>query len=98
MPKLQRLLITASFALLLPFMVQAENSDNTSSQAETTDVGAMPSRGMTMETVKQYFGEPQRRYPAVGEPPITRWQYDGMMIYFEHNYLIHSVATDNNHK
>ena len=98
MPKLQRLLVALSFSLLLPGSAQAEVDKSTTTEPQASSVGAMPSRGMTMETVKQYFGEPQHRDPAVGKPPITRWQYDGMMIYFEHNYLIHSVATNNNHK
>ena len=32
-----------------------------------------PGRGMTMDQVKQRFGEPVTEYPWVGEPPITRW-------------------------
>jgi len=98
MPKLQRLLIALSFTLLLPGIVQAEVDNGATSEPQTSHIGAMPSRGMTMATVKQHFGEPDRRYPAVGKPPISRWQYEGMMVYFESNYVIHSVATDNNHK
>jgi len=33
-----------------------------------------PTRGMSMEKVEALFGAPVRRQPAVGEPPITRWQ------------------------
>ena len=94
MPKFQRLLIAASFTLLLPSIVQAEASNNTSNQTETRQIGSMPTRGMKMDAVKRIFGEPKRRYPAVGEPPITRWQYDGMMVYFEREYVIDSVATN----
>ncbi|HKE96003.1 MAG TPA: hypothetical protein VKB34_16970, partial [Povalibacter sp.] len=36
-----------------------------------------PSRGMTMETVEATFGAPTNRVPAVGQPPITRWEYPG---------------------
>ena len=98
MPKLQRLLIAASLTLLLPFIAQAENNNDTNNQAETASIGAMPSRGMTMDTVKHYFGEPNQRHSPIGKPPISRWQYDDMMIYFEYEYVIHSVATDSNHK
>lgn len=51
-----------------------------------------PERGMTMERVRDAFGEPQSRKAAVGEPPITRWQYDAFTVYFEHNRVIHAVA------
>jgi len=98
MPKLQRLLIAASIALLLPFIAQAENNNDPSSQTETASIGAMPSRGMTMDTVKHYFGEPNQRHSPIGKPATSRWQYDDMMVYFEAKYVIHSVATDDNHK
>ena len=99
MPKLQRLLMVASLTLLLPFLAQAENNNHTNNQnEETASIGAMPSRGMTMETVKHYFGEPNQRHSPIGKPAISRWQYDDMIIYFESEYVIHSVATDNNHK
>jgi hypothetical protein len=36
--------------------------------------------------------------PAVGEPPISRWEYTGYTVYFEHDLVLHSViqhATNN---
>lgn len=51
-----------------------------------------PERGMTMERVREAFGPPQSRKPAVGDPPITRWQYDAFTVYFEHDRVIHAVA------
>jgi len=52
-----------------------------------------PGRGMKMDEVLQRFGEPRQRLPAVGEPPITRWIYDGYTVYFEHEYTITSVLS-----
>ena len=99
MSRLQRLLVSLCLAALLPAVSVAENGGMAESQTQPAQVvGAMPTRGMTMEQVKQHFGQPERRFEPVGDPPITRWQYDGMMIYFEHQYVIHSVATNNNHK
>ena len=46
-----------------------------------------------MSTVEANFGEPRARHAAVGQPPITRWDYDGFTVYFEHNHVIHAVAT-----
>lgn len=55
--------------------------------------GARPSRGMSMETVEATYGAPAKRIPAVGEPPISRWEYPGFVVYFERHLVIHSVAT-----
>jgi hypothetical protein len=55
---------------------------------------ATPSRGMTMNEVSNKFGAPTSKIPAVGNPPITRWEYPGFVVYFEHDYVIHSVVAD----
>lgn len=61
--------------------------------ARASSAGGLPrpSRGMKMDQVLQRFGEPRQRLPAVGEPPITRWIYDGYTVYFENEYTITSV-------
>lgn len=51
-----------------------------------------PARGMSMEKVEAVYGAPANRRPAIGEPPITRWEYPGFVVYFEHQYVIHSVG------
>jgi hypothetical protein len=61
-----------------------------------SDVDA-PSRGMTMTQVASKFGAPVTKVPAVGNPPISRWEYPGFVVYFERDHVIHSVvasATD----
>lgn len=52
-----------------------------------------PDRGMTMKAVEAKFGAPSSRHDAVGRPPITRWDYAGFSVFFEHDRVIHSVAT-----
>jgi outer membrane protein assembly factor BamE (lipoprotein component of BamABCDE complex) len=52
-----------------------------------------PNRGMTMTAVEAQFGQPATRHNAVGQPPITRWDYAGFSVYFEHQYVIHSVVS-----
>lgn len=72
-------------------------------QAETIDANPAPvvvdenapSRGMTMSRVESGWGQPQTRRSAVGEPPITRWEYAGFTVYFEHDRVIHTVITSN---
>ncbi|HZF25418.1 MAG TPA: hypothetical protein VEZ88_04075 [Steroidobacteraceae bacterium] len=52
-----------------------------------------PNRGMTMSAVEARFGQPATRHNAVGEPPITRWDYPGFSVYFEHQFVIHAVVS-----
>jgi hypothetical protein len=51
-----------------------------------------PGRGMSMKSVEAKFGAPQERHPAVGIPPITRWDYPQFTVFFEHEYVIHAVV------
>ena len=51
----------------------------------------MPVRGMTKNEVEAKFGAPSEKIPAVGEPPISRWVYPDYTVYFEKQYVIHSV-------
>ena len=60
---------------------------------EQSDVAA-PTRGMTMNQVAAKFGAPADKLPAVGRPPISRWNYPGFVVYFERNYVIHSVLAN----
>lgn len=51
----------------------------------------LPENGMTMSEVESRYGAPERRYSAVGQPPITRWSYPDYSVYFEHQLVIESV-------
>jgi hypothetical protein len=53
-----------------------------------------PTRGMTMHQVADKFGAPVSRIPAVGNPPISRWEYPGFVVYFERDHVIHSVIAN----
>ena len=55
---------------------------------------ASPTRGMSMHQVASKFGAPVAKVPAVGRPPISRWQYPGFVVYFEYQIVIHSVAAN----
>jgi len=50
-----------------------------------------PRRGMSMETVQSRFGDPVAKNAAVGDPPITRWEYPEFVVYFEYSRVIHAV-------
>ena len=51
-----------------------------------------PGRGQTMATVEARFGAPSNRVAAVGEPPISRWEYPGFTVFFEFDHVIHAVV------
>ncbi len=55
---------------------------------------ATPTRGMTMTEVADKFGAPVTKIPAVGNPPISRWEYPGFVVYFERDHVIHSVIAN----
>jgi len=50
-----------------------------------------PKRGSSMASVEASFGPPATRSSAVGQPPITRWDYNGFSVYFEYDHVLHSV-------
>ena len=51
----------------------------------------LPQRGASFDSVTARWGEPSRRHAAVGQPPITRWDYPGFSVYFEYDKVIDSV-------
>jgi hypothetical protein len=57
-------------------------------EAARTEV---PTRGMTMERVQSRFGAPVNASGPVGDPPITRWEYPGFVVFFEYRHVVHSV-------
>jgi hypothetical protein len=59
--------------------------------AADTQTAAQPVRGQRMQAVEAAFGEPSQRYPAVGNPPISRWDYPGFVVYFENDRVVHAV-------
>lgn len=61
-------------------------------QAPQASDANQPARGMSMDKVEARFGAPTNRVPAIGDPPITRWEYPGFVVYFEHNLVLHSVV------
>ena len=60
---------------------------------------ATPKRGLTMSQVEAKFGAPVEKHAAVSspgtahQPPITRWDYTGFSVFFEHDKVIDTVAT-----
>jgi len=51
-----------------------------------------PSRGMTQAGVESKFGSPVDVRAPVGDPPITRWEYQDFVVFFEYDKVIHAVV------
>ena len=50
-----------------------------------------PTRGMTQASVQSKYGAPASVQAPVGDPPITRWEYANMIVYFEYDKVIRAV-------
>ncbi len=50
-----------------------------------------PTKGTSKASVEAKYGEPLSREHAVGEPPISSWEYEKFTVYFEYDHVIHSV-------
>jgi hypothetical protein len=82
------LFVTASLAIVAPVPADVLLIN---AMHEAADV-PRPVRGMSMTDVEGRFGAPAQKHPAVGQPPITRWDYDRYSVYFEHQTVLHSVV------
>ena len=51
-----------------------------------------PARGAQKDSVAKSLGQPTAAQSAVGEPPISAWEYDEFVVYFEHDRVLHTVA------
>lgn len=51
-----------------------------------------PRTGLRKEQVEERFGAPMEKSGPVGDPPIYTWDYEQFQVYFEGDYVIHSVV------
>lgn len=74
-----------------PFALPAQNLELPAAPAAST-APSTPARGQSMAQVERQFGAPAERFAAVGQPPITRWVYPSMIVYFEFDHVVHAVT------
>ncbi len=53
---------------------------------------ARPERGQTSAQVVKQFGQPVKKHSPIGQPPITKWSYESITVYFEYDHVIHAVV------
>ena len=84
-------------ASLLPAAARADVVQMPAGGSAASVPATVPHKGQTMSQVVKQFGEPQVKHPAVGggspkQPPITRWDYNGFSVFFEHSHVVDSVV------
>ncbi|HWV10948.1 MULTISPECIES: phosphodiesterase [unclassified Pseudomonas] len=85
MPRLLPLL-----ALLLPLYATADTLQIPVGQ-QGADLQDLPRLGESRRAVLERHGLADQEHPAVGQPPITRWDYRDFSVYFEYDHVINSV-------
>ena len=87
-----RILFIAIFCLFTVATAQAEQIVvPVGQQAAYNQHLNRPKTGISKARVLEKYGEPNRRNPAVGDPPISSWDYDKFTVFFEYDHVIHSV-------
>lgn len=51
----------------------------------------LPENGITKAEVEGKFGEPREKHGAVGDPPISHWEYETYSVYFEYDVVLFTV-------
>ena len=93
MKKPMRTLVSAAVVLMFisaPTFAEVVKMPVGSQAADKKNI-ATPQRGSSKEQVKTQYGEPETMHGPVGQPPITAWDYDHYVVYFEYDKVLHSV-------
>ena len=85
-----KLRILTVFALLGAFGAAGADTLQMEGVAGSQDA-SRPTRGMTAASVEAKFGAPEAKVAAVGDPPISRWEYRDFVVFFEYDRVIHAV-------
>lgn len=83
-----RMVLTLALALAAPLAAADVLLIEEVRQVERMNV---PSNGLTKAQVESRFGAPANRHAAVGDPPISHWEYDGWSVYFEYDRVLFTV-------
>jgi hypothetical protein len=85
-----------ALSLVVAFSAQADVIKMPSKSPQIVTSDSAPVRGMTKSQVESNFGSPMSISGPTGNPAIYRWDYPSYSVFFEHNYVLHSVVTSNN--
>ncbi|MBT8062280.1 MAG: phosphodiesterase [Xanthomonadales bacterium] len=51
----------------------------------------LPENGQSKAAIESRYGTPEQKHGAVGDPPISRWDYGDYSVYFEYDLVLFSV-------
>ena len=88
--------ICIAFSLIISFGLQADVIKMPAEAPYVVTSDAAPVRGMTKSQVESKYGAPYSIAGPIGDPAIYRWDYPEYSVFFEHNYVLHSVVTSSN--
>ena len=83
------LICTGLAATMWPFSLTADVL--LIEEVRQSDRMEVPDNGMTTTEVRTRFGNPVKVYSPVGDPPITRWEYEDWSVYFEYEVVLFTV-------
>lgn len=86
-----------SCTLALGFTAQADELVMPATAPQASAPASLPVKGQSMKQVLKHYGEPQQKHAPVGgdapkHPPITRWDYPGFSVFFEHSHVVDAVV------
>lgn len=84
--------VILSLAFTAPAVARADTLLIEGLEKAQPTMAERPARGMTMDRVSAAWGAPVSKGAAVGQPPITRWEYPDFVVFFEYDHVIHAVA------
>lgn len=82
-----RILLLVALGTATPALAETLSTETGNPAA----AGDRPNRGSSMATVESRYGAPTDRHAAVGNPPISRWDYPQFSVYFENDRVLHTV-------
>lgn len=88
---MHKLRIFTIIAMAVGLMAGANAETVQISSISSGEDGSRPMRGTTQAQVESKYGSPVSRKAAVGEPPISSWEYQDFTVYFEYDRVIHAV-------
>lgn len=84
--------MTSLAGLSVPSAVQADTLLIERIEAAQPAAAERPTRGMSQAQVTARWGAPASKTDAVGQPPISRWEYPDFVVFFEYDHVLHAVT------
>lgn len=80
------------FAMLLLLMTTAAAADVLLiDEVRQVEKMSLPNNGLSKSDVESKYGAPSEKRAAVGDPPISRWEYETYSVYFEYDIVLFTV-------